>query len=187
MSKEERKQLRKKLETRLLAGEQKSTIYAGYDDKLEADLTAVALAQIPTSENRKEFRLLNMLLIVLLGTMVVCNLTSSVSLMVSGAYHSAIFTLLIVLVYLFLLLLVNQFRGLSYPLVVIFGVLWGVLTLIRFDASLDGLVLILQTINIGSAITSTLLAAVLKRSLLPNSHFFVMPKRDGDGEPLFED
>ena len=59
MTKDERKQLYKKMEQRILAGERKSDLYAEYPDEQDAKLVARVLAQIPTAERRKQYHVLN--------------------------------------------------------------------------------------------------------------------------------
>lgn len=187
MIKKERKQLRKKLEKRLLAGESKAAIYAGFDDELEADLVAVALAQIPTPERREKNKILNWLLITSLGVVFAAELTAFAVMALSGNLAGAGFALFIPAVVIFLILLVAGFRGLAYPLVVVFCLLWGVVVLLNYEKSAGFIDCVLQSVSFCGLAVSTVIAFFLKKKLLPNTHFLVMPVSDSEGKPVFED
>lgn len=67
MSKINRKGLYQALENRILAGERKADIYAEFADDLDARVVAHTLSQIPTSRRRKDAKILNRTLVILLG------------------------------------------------------------------------------------------------------------------------
>jgi len=187
MDKDERKQLYKAIETRVLSGECKSEIYAGYPDEQDARLVARVLAQIPTPARRKQFRLLNWVLIVSIGVLAAIKLLIVTLLVLTEIPKGAALILLAPVINIFLIWVVAKFRGFGYLLVVAFG-LTGVSNVIEsFEKGLHPIDFAINAVSLICVVASIIIAVVLMKKLLPQTSFLLTPKRDETGNPLFEE
>ena len=187
MNKEMRKQLYKVIEKRVLAGELKAAIYADYSDELDAKLVARVLAQIPTPERRKQFSLLNWVLIVAIGILAAIKLLVVTLLVLTEIPKGAVLILLAPLINILLIWAVAKFRGVGYLLVVAFG-LTGLSKVIEgFEKGSHPIDLVINSASLVCVLVSIALAAVLMKKLLPQTSFFLTPKKNQAGHPIFEE
>ena len=186
MNKNDRKQLYNAFEKRILAGERKSAIYSEYSDDQDSKLVARVLAQIPTAERRKQFKLLNRILIVALALLALIKLLVVSLFVLTEMPKGVVLILLAPAINILFIWLVLKFRGVGYLLVVALG-------LSGLDKVIEGIekggTPLDLTINILSLVCVTvaiLIAFVLMNKLLPQTSFFLTPKRDASGRPIFE-
>lgn len=118
MNKDERKKLYKRIEKRVIAGERKSEIYAEYPDEQDARRVAQVLAQIPTPERRRQFRLLNRMLIVAIGILTAVKLFVITQRVLTETPRGSVLILLAPLINIFLIWAVAKFNGFGYLLVI---------------------------------------------------------------------
>ena len=187
MNKDERKQLYKALEKRVLAGERKSAIYAEYPDEQDAKLVARVLAQIPTQERRKQFSLLNWILITAIGILAVIKLLVVTLLVLTEIPKGAILILLTPAINIFLIWAIAKFKGVGYLLVIAFGLTGLSKVMEGFEQGSHPLDLAINTTSLVCVAVSIVIAFVLMKKLLPQTSFFLTPKKDDSGNPVFEE
>lgn len=180
-----RKGLYQALENRILAGERKADIYAEFADELDASLVANTLSQIPTSRRRQDAKILNRTLVILLGLLALGKVLVA-AILVRDTPKLAWLILLAPALNVLMMLLVEQFRGLGYMLVIGFGGasigkaaqnLGRVATPREFGFVVLDLVAILICV---------ILAWTLRKQLLPETGWSG-PTKDASGRPIFED
>jgi hypothetical protein len=187
MNKDERKQLYKAIEKRVLAGERKSEIYAAYPDEQDARLVARVLAQIPTPERRKRFRLLNWALIVGIGILASIKLLVVTLLVLTEIPKGAVLILLAPAINIFLMWAVAKFRGVGYLLVIAFGLTGASKVIEGLEKGSHPLDLALNVTSLACVAASIAIAFVLMKKLLPQTSLFLTPKKDETGSPVFEE
>jgi hypothetical protein len=185
MNKDERKGLNHRLEQRILDGERKADIYAEYPEGPDAILVAKVLAQIPTFERREQFKALNWVLIFGLGVLTTIKVLA-VSLFVMTEMPKAVWLILLApAINLFLIWMVARFQGAGYLLVIGFGAM-GISKAAEGLSKASGPIeFILGAFNIACVIACIILAAYLRKKLLPQTGF-TGPHKDAAGRPVFE-
>jgi len=186
MTKDERKQLYKSIEKRVLAGEGKSEIYAEYPDGQDAKLVARVLAQIPTPARRKQFSLLNWTLIIAIGILAAIKLLVVTLLVLTEIPMGAVLILLAPAINIFLMWAVAKFKGVGYLLVVAFGLTGLSKVMEGFEKGAHPIDFAINATSLLCVTVSIALAIVLMKKLLPQTSFFLTPKRDESGNPVFE-
>jgi hypothetical protein len=187
MNKDERKQLYKAIEKRVLAGERKSEIYAEHPDEQDARLVARVLAQIPTPERRKRFSLLNWALIVGIGILAAIKLLVVTLLVLTEIPKGAVLILLAPAINIFLMWAVAKFRGVGYLLVIAFGLTGASKVIEGLEKGSHPLDLALNVTSLACVAASIAIAFVLMKKLLPQTSLFLTPKKDETGSPVFEE
>ncbi len=188
MSKAERKQLYSTIEKRILAGERKSKIYAEYTDEQDSKLAARLLALIPTPMRRKQFTLLNWILIVCLGILTFIKIIVFALFVLNEFPEGALFILIVPVINIYMMWLVAKFRGIGYLLVIVLGMNGLFSIMEEFEAEIiypsDFAVI---AVSIVLVITSIVISFVLMNKLLPQTNFCLTPKKDKTGRPIFEE
>jgi hypothetical protein len=186
MSKDERKQLYKKMEQRILAGERKSDLFAEHPDEKDAKFVARVLAQIPTAERRKQYYALNWVLIIALGILGCIKFLVVTLLVLTEIPKGAVLILLAPVINVLLIWMVAKFKGVGYLLVVGFAITGASRVLEGFEKSSHPIDIALNSVNLLCVVASITIAVVLMKKLLPQTRFFLTPKKDAAGNPLFE-
>lgn len=187
MNRDDRKQLYKAIERRVLSGESKTEIYAGYPEEQDAKLVARILAQIPTPGRRKQFGLLNWILIVALGILAVIKLGVVTLLVLTEIPKAAVLILLAPAINIFLIWVIAKFRGFGYLFVVAFG-LTGVSKVVEgFEQGSHPVDIAINTASLICVVLAMTLAVILMRKLLPQTTFLLTPRKDAEGNPQFEE
>ena len=186
MNKDERKQLYRSIEKRVLSGERKADIYSEYPDEQDAKLVARVLAQIPVPERRKQFSLLNWILIVAIGILAAIKLLVVTLFVLSEIPKGAVLILLAPAINIFLIWAVAKFKGFGYLLVIAFGLTGLSKVMEGFEKGSHPLDFSLNTVSLICVAASIAMAAVLMKNLLPQTSFFLTPKKDEAGNPIFE-
>jgi hypothetical protein len=187
MNKDERKQLYKAIENRVLAGEPKSAIYAEYPDEQDAKLVARVLAQIPTPERRKQFSLLNWILIIAIGILAAIKLLVVTLLVLTEIPKGAVLILLAPAINIFLIWAVAKFKGVGYLLVIAFGLTGLSKVMEGFEKGAHPIDLAINATSLICVTVSIVIAFVLMKKLLPQTSLFLTPKKDESGNPVFEE
>ena len=187
MNKDERKQLYKTIETRVLAGERKAAIYAEHLDEQDAKLVARVLAQIPTAARRKRFRLLNWILVIVIGIMAAIKLLVVTLLVLTEIPKGAVLILLAPAINIFLIWAVVKFKGFGYLLVLAFGLTGLSKVMEGFQKGAHPIDFAINLISLVCVSASIVIAFVLMKKLLPQTNLFLTPKKDETGKPIFEE
>ncbi len=186
MNKDERKGLIKKLEQRVLDGERKADIYSEYPEGPDAILVAKVLAQIPTAKRREQFKVINWVLIFGLGFLAAIKLLA-VTLLVMTEMPKAVWLILLApALNLFLMWMVAKFQGAGYILVIGFGAMGLSKSAEGLTKASDPMEFAIVLFNIACVIGCIILAAYLRRQLLPQTGF-TGPYKDATGRPIFEE
>jgi hypothetical protein len=181
------KNLQKELEKRILQRERKSAIYASYrGDKNQAAIGAM-LAQIPTIMRRQKYRNLNLALVVCLSILALLRLAVALFLIFAQVPLGffLIFPGLFIIGYL--IWAVHNYVGLGYFMTFVLGIVGLLNTLkgLAFNPTVMGL--LLDGLGAVAILIAIILAKILMQSLLPQTTFFMKPKVDSQGNPVFED
>jgi hypothetical protein len=187
MNKEERKQLYRAIEKRVLAGERKAEIYANYPEEQDAKLVARVLAQIPTPDRRKQFSLLNGILVSAIGILGAIKLLVVTLFVLTEIPKGAFLILLAPAINILLIWAVAKFRGVGYLLVVAFGLTGLSKVMEGLEKGSHPIDLAINSVSMVCVLVSITLAAVLMKKLLPQTNFFLTPKKDQAGHPMFEE
>jgi len=187
MNKEERKQLYRVVEKRVLAGERKAEIYASYTEEQDAKLVARVLAQIPTPERRKQFSLLNWILVIAIGILAAIKLLIVTLLVLTEIPKGPVLILLAPAINILLIWAVARFRGFGYLFVVAFGLTGLSKVMEGFEKGSHPIDLAINSVSMVCVLASIALAAVLMKKLLPQTSFFLTSKTDQAGRPIFEE
>ena len=189
MNKAEAKKLYGVLEGRVLAGERKADIYAGYLDAADAARCAKVLAQIPTPSRRSRFRLLNWILVADLGVLALIKLFVMTLFVLTQIPKGFVLILIAPLINIWIMWMVAQFRAIGYLLVIAFGFTGLSKVMEGFQKSVDSLDMTLNSINLVCVVSAMVIAGILMRKLLPNTSFLLRPKTKTDGteRPQFEE
>ena len=187
MNKSEAKQLYATLERRVLAGERKADIYAGYLDESDATRCAKVLAQIPTPSRRRHFRVLNWVLVAALGVLALIKLFIVTLFVLTQIPKGFVLILIAPLINIWIMWMVAKFRAIGYLLVIAFGFTGLSKVIEGFQKSVDSLDMTLNSINLVCIVSAMVIAGILMRKLLPNTSFLLRPKTDGMGRPQFEE
>jgi len=187
MNRDEKKHSYKAIEKRVLSGERKAEIYAEYPDEQDAKLVARVLAQIPTAARRKQFRLLNWILIVAIGILAAIKLLVVTLLVLTQIPKGAVLILLAPVINIFLIWAIAKFRAVGYLLVVAFGLAGVTKVMDGFEKGSHITDFAINTISLICVVVSIAIAIVLMKKLLPQTSFFLSPKKDETGNPVFEE
>jgi hypothetical protein len=189
MNKAERKQLYNNIEKRILAGEHKSKIYAEYPDEQDSKLVARLLVQIPTPARRKQFSLLNWILVVAIGILTAINLVVITLLVLTETPKGVVLILIVpTIINIYLIWAIAKFRGVGYVLVIVFGLNGLSNTMEGFGVeTIHHVAFAINVIGFVCIIASIVIAFVLMKKLLPQTIFWLTPKKDESGRPIFEE
>lgn len=187
IDKDERRQLYKTLEKRIISGESKSKIYAEYTDAKDAKLVAKIMALMPTAVRRKQFKRLNWSLVAILGILTVIKIAVVTLLVLTEIPNGAIIIFIAPIINLVLIWAVAKFQGFGYLIVIAISIngiakLTEVLT--KNTHPID---LTINITNLVLSLASIIIAAILMKKLLPQTTLFLTPKKDDAGNPIFED
>ena len=186
--------LNKELRQRVLAGESKSAIYRDYNGTALEKQAARSLALVATPENRRAYTPLNRLLLFLVGFLTLFQLYVIIFILFPTLPLPARVVVLGVscLVNFTVLYLIATFNIFGCFLFIVFA-LRGMSQLMEnfkvyFQPGLDlpTHLLILDCANGLCLIASVVLSFLLLRKLFPKTSFFLSPKRDAAGNPIFE-
>ncbi len=186
MKKDERKGLFQRIEQRVLAGERKADIYAEYPEGPDAILVAKVLAQIPTFGRRVQFKAINWVLIFGLGVLAAIKLLGVTLLVMTEMPRAFWLILLAPALNLFLMWTVFRFQGAGYALVIGFGAMGISRAAEGIAKSSDPIEFGVGLLNIACVLGCIILAAYLRRKLLPQTGF-TGPYKDAAGRPVFEE
>jgi hypothetical protein len=182
MNNKERKQLQKKFEQRILAGQHKADIYAEYPDPKDAKIVTMVLSRIPIPKYREKFRVLNWVLVAIIGLLTVLKLLAVLSFVLTEMPQAGILMLLVMpIINIFVLWMLVKFDVTGYLCVIILGLN----TLFKMVTGSEPIDNLFSIIAAGIIIASIALAFILLKVLLPQSNFIV-PKKDAEGRPIFE-
>ena len=187
LTRQDRKGLFKAFEARVLAGKSKSTIYGEYLEEGDARLVARVLAQIPTASRRQRVRHLNWVLLALLSLLALIKLFVVAITVLAEIPKAFILILIAPAINLFVIWLVAKYRAVGYLLVIGFGCTGISKVLEALHKSGESFDVAVNSISLVCIVVSMALAAVIMRKLLPQTTFFMFPKKDASGEPVFED
>ena len=187
VNKEDRKALCKTLEQRVLSGERKAAIYADFPDEHDSKRVARVLAQIPTPGRREQFGSLNGVLVVAIGLLAAIKVLVVTLLVLTEIPKGAVLILLAPAINVLLRWMVAKFRGIGYLVVIAFG-LTSVSNMTEgFEKGSHPVDLAINTVSLSCVALSIVLASVLIKKLLPQTSFFLTPRKDAAGYPLFEE
>ena len=186
LNKDERKNLYKNIERRILDGVHKQDIYAEYSDERDSRLVARILANIPTAQRRIQFRFLNWILVVTIGILAAIKLLVVTLFVLTEIPQGALLILLAPAINILLIWMVVRFKGVGYLLTIAFSLSGLSRVMEGFEMGLGPIDLTINSISLVCVATAIIIAAVLMRKLLPQTSFFLTPKRDGIGNPIFE-
>jgi hypothetical protein len=174
------------LERRILAGERKADIYATYFDETDAARCAKTLAQIPTPDRRRRYRLLNWLLVADIAVLALIKLFVFTLFVLTEIPKGFLLILIAPLINIWIMWLVAKFRAVGYLLVIAFGLTGLSKVMEGFQRSVDRVDLSLNAVSLVCVVTAMMLAGFLMRKLLPQTGIFLRPRTDSAGQPQFE-
>jgi hypothetical protein len=182
--------IKRYIEQSIQRGESKASIYDSYRNSPVQNTVAVILAQTPTMLKRREFRKLNFALITCLVILAIIRLFT-VHLVIFAQVPHRLFGFFLtfpgLIIIFYLIWLVANYRGFGYLLTSIIGLTGIVYTLISLKLTLNFLAITLDGASVFFIIIAATLAKILIQALLPQTTFFMRPKLDRQGNPIFED
>lgn len=188
MTSQKSKKLYLQIENQVLAGEDKTAIYQQYATTPLAKRVARILAQIPTVKRRVQCQRINQLLMIVVALLA---LVKAVSVMLylrqHAVAHGALLILIAPMINILLIWTISKYRGVGYLLILLLSISGLSRVFQTFGVGLSGVSWLLNMINLLGVISSVVLAIVLLRFLLPQTSFFLSPKKDASGRPLFEE
>jgi len=180
------KEISREVQEHLAEGQTKADIFKHLRTKFDDDkLSARFLALWPYPELRRKYRNLNRALIVLLVIVTVAKILFAGLFILSEIPKAFPMLLIVPLINIFLIYLVVKFNGLGYTATALLGFaglcqMWGSLS----DEPLM-LDIIINSVLSVIILAAIVLAVMLRRRLLPNSTFFLQPKKDEAGQYIF--
>lgn len=180
------KEISKVIRERLANGEKKADIFKYLQTQFgNDDLSARILAVSPYPDQCQKCRKLNHVLIATIVAVTIAKVLFAGLLILSEIPKSIPLLLIVPLLNIYLIYLVAKFNILGYGLIVALGVL-GLGNMVVELGNSPSLVNVIITAAISFLILAgIILAAVLCRRLLPNSTFFLRPRKNEAGEYIF--
>ena len=176
------------IEKRILAGERKAEIYAGFAGNPDAERCASVLAQIPTPAQRRRYSWLNWIFIAILAIMAALKTLGAAAIILSSMPKAFLLILIMPLINIWMIWLAAKFRALGYLLTICFCII-SLSKLDWLNAGKSAFAIAAIAVNAVLLLAAMAIAWALLRKLLPQTKlgFALRPKTDSAGNPQFEE
>ncbi len=178
-----RRELSKEVQTRLNAGESKSTIYTALKGKYRAGAVERSLAQWPYPADKARNRFLNYPLMIiavfftLLKTLQLIAVFQTLEAGQKTAFLPA--AALPILICCFIIYGLANYNLIGYLLIILLGI-QNLFNIVTAGAMSPQIIMLLAF-----SVAAIVLAVLQKRKLFPNTSWLMRHQKDADGSPLF--
>lgn len=181
-----RKVISKAIRERLAAGEKKTAIFAYLQSEFNADdISSRFLAQWPYPAEREKNKAMNHVLLAILALVAIVKIASAGIYIWHKIPMAIPMIFLVPLINIILIYQVARFNGMGYTLTILLGGA-GVFKIWENGPETPSIEYMATTSALSALLLiSVVLAEILRRRLLPNSTFFMRPKKNEDGSYKF--